>query len=64
MAPTTLSSATRKECQASNEAKYNVKPLQQMYNHSFKKQEIALIESIIEEKVEVIIDRWKAHFAR
>lgn len=46
------------------EAKYNVTPLGLSYNHGFKKQEIALIESIIEENVEVIIDRWTAHFGK
>jgi len=44
------------------EAKYNVCPIEQVYNHGFKKQQIAIIESIIEENVEVIIDRWKLHF--
>ena len=32
-----------------NEAKYNVSPLIQIYNHGFKKHDIALIESIISE---------------
>lgn len=44
------------------EAKYNVKPIEQIYNRGFKKQQIAIIESVIEENVEVIIDRWKTHF--
>ena len=44
------------------EAKYNVSPIEQVYNHGFKKQQIAIIESIIEENVEVITERWKAHF--
>ncbi len=46
------------------EAKYNVKPIEQIYNHGFKKQQIAIIESVIEENVEVIIDRWEAHFKK
>ena len=33
-----------------------------IYNHGFKKQQIAIIESIIEENVEVITDRWKNYF--
>ena len=45
-----------------NEAKYNVSPIQQVYNHGFKKHDIALIESIISENEEVIIDRWKEYF--
>ena len=42
-----------------NEAKYNVT---QIYNHGFKKHDIALIESIISENEAVIIDRWKEYF--
>ena len=45
-----------------NEAKYNVSPLTQIYNHGFKKHDIALIESIISENEAVIIDRWKEFF--
>ena len=44
------------------EAKYNVSPLIQIYNHGFKKHDIALIESIISENEAVIIDRWKEYF--
>ena len=44
------------------EAKYNVRTLELVFNHGFKKREIALIESIIEENVEIIEERWKAHF--
>lgn len=46
------------------EAKYDVLSLKQEFNHGFKKREIALIESIIEENKEVIIERWKAHFEK
>ena len=46
------------------EAKYNVAPLCQVYNHGFKKQQIAIIESIIEENAEIIIDRWNQHFQK
>ena len=34
----------------------------QIYNHGFKKHDIALIESIISENEAVIIDRWKEYF--
>ena len=44
------------------EAKYNVSPVQLVYNHGFKKQQIAIIESVIEENAEVITERWKAFF--
>ena len=46
------------------EAKYNVNPIQQFYNRGYKKREIALIESIIEENQDVIIDRWKTFFCK
>ena len=46
------------------EAKYNVHPIEQIYNHGFKKQQIAIIESIIEENVEVITERWEMHFKK
>lgn len=45
-----------------NEAKYNVTPIELIYNHGFKKQELALIESIIDENKEIIIERWGVHF--
>ena len=46
------------------EAKYNVEPISQVYNHGFKKQQITIIESIIEENVDIIIDRWKQYFKK
>ncbi len=46
------------------EAKYNVEPeVSQVYNHGFKKNEISIIEGVIEENREVIIDRWKSYFS-
>ena len=46
-----------------HEAKYNVLPeVEQVYNHGFKKNEIKMIESIVEENVEVIEYRWKSYF--
>ncbi len=45
------------------EAKYVVVPeVAQVFNHGFKKHEISIIEGVIEENVEVIIDRWKNYF--
>ncbi|MBO7438397.1 MAG: DUF4160 domain-containing protein [Bacteroidales bacterium] len=44
------------------EAKYNVEPIEQVYNHGFKNREIAIIESIIDENKEIIIERWKNFF--
>jgi len=45
------------------EAKYNVYPqVEQVFNHGFKKHEVSIIEGVIEENVEVIIDRWKNYF--
>ena len=45
------------------EAKYNVSPnVEQVFNHGFNQHEISIIEGIIEENVEVIIDRWKDFF--
>ena len=44
------------------EAKYNVCPIEQIYNHGFKKHQIAIIESIIEENEMIIVERWKTFF--
>ena len=46
------------------EAKYNVSPIEQIYNHGFKKQQIAIIESVLEENAEIIIERWKNYFEK
>ena len=43
---------------AGREAKYNVQPVEMVYNHGFKKNELSLIESIVEENVDVITERW------
>lgn len=45
-----------------HEAKYNIDPLQQVYNYGFKKNEISLIESLIEENIAVIESRWNEYF--
>lgn len=44
------------------EAKYHVSPLMQIYNRGFKKHDIVLIESIIEENTDVILDNWHLFF--
>lgn len=44
------------------EAKFNVCPIEQIYNHGFKKHQIAIIESIIEENEMIIVERWKTFF--
>jgi len=47
------------------EAKYNICPeVTQVYNHGYKKHEISIIEGIIEENVEVIIDRWNSFLTK
>lgn len=47
-----------------HEAKYNVKPMEMVYNHGFKKHELKMVESIIEENEEVIVDRWNTYFKK
>ena len=49
-----------KDC---HEAKYNIEPeVCLIHNHGFKKHELSMIESIIEENTEVIKDRWAEFF--
>lgn len=45
-----------------HEAKYNDDPVELVFNHSFKKHYILLIESVLEEDREIVIDRWKDYF--
>ncbi len=46
-----------------HEAKYNIEPeVCLIHNHGFKKHELSMIESIIEENTEVIKDRWAEFF--
>lgn len=33
-----------------------------IYNHGFKKHEISMIESVIEQNKEIIAERWKEFF--
>ncbi|MBQ6732906.1 MAG: DUF4160 domain-containing protein [Paludibacteraceae bacterium] len=44
------------------DAKYNIDPVQMIYNHGFKKHEISMIESVIEQNKEIIAERWKEFF--
>lgn len=48
-----------------HEAKYNVEPIEIIeivYNHGFKKHDLLMIESVIEENKAIIIERWKDYF--
>ena len=49
---------------AGREAKYNVQPVKMVYNHGFKKHELSLIESLVEENVDVITERWYEFFKK
>ena len=49
---------------AGREAKYNVQPVKMVYNHGFKKHELSLIESLVEENVDVITERWHEFFKK
>ena len=44
------------------EAKYNVEPVELVFNHGFKRHDLSLIESIVLEIKEIIIDRWRSYF--
>ncbi len=46
------------------EAKYNIETLILVENFGFKKNELRLIESIIEENKEIIAERWKEFFKK
>ncbi len=46
------------------EAKYNVVTLGLVENHGFKRNELRMIESIIEENKEIIIGRWNEYFKK
>lgn len=43
-------------------AKYNIFPVELVDNQGFKSQELKLIESIIEENVEIIAQHWNMFF--
>lgn len=44
------------------EAKYNVEPVELVFNHGFKRHDLSLIESIVLENKEIIIERWRSYF--
>lgn len=45
-----------------NMAKYNIEPIKQVNNWGFKKNEINEIETIVVEKSDMIIKKWKSYF--
>ena len=44
------------------EAKYNIEPVELVFNHGFKRHDLSLIESIVLENKEIIIERWHSYF--
>lgn len=46
------------------EAEFNVLTVELVENDGFKKNELRMIESIIEENKEVITDHWKLYFKK
>lgn len=44
------------------EAKYNVEPIQLIYNHGFKEKQLVIIESVIKDNAAIIKDMWKNYF--
>ncbi len=47
-----------------SEAKYNVETLELVENFGFRKNELRMIESIIDENQSIIIERWKEFFKK
>lgn len=47
-----------------SEAKYEVETLNLIENFGFKRSELRLIESIIDENKEIIIERWNDYFKK
>ena len=47
-----------------SDAKFNVIDVELIDNYGFKKNELRLIESLIEENKEVITARWKEYFKK
>lgn len=47
-----------------SEAKYNVQTVSLIENYGFKRNELRMIESIIEENKEVIKEHWHAYFMK
>ena len=44
------------------EAKYNVSPVEQVYNHGFKPSELKYIEEILKDNEEMIAEHWNMFF--
>lgn len=44
-----------------SEAKYNVLEIKMVENHGFKKNELRMIEAIIDENQHIIIERWNEY---
>ena len=47
-----------------NEAKYDIMSLELVENFGFKRNELRMIESILEENKEIIVERWKEYFGK
>lgn len=47
---------------ADSEAKFQVLEVELIENHGFKKNELKMIESLIEENKDIIIERWNNYF--
>lgn len=47
-----------------SEAKYNVQTVSLIENYGFKRNELRMIESIIEENKEVIKEHWNNYFKK
>lgn len=47
-----------------SEVKYNVENLELIENFGFKKNELKIIESILEENKDIIAERWKEYFKK
>lgn len=47
-----------------SEAKYNVENIELLDNFGFKRNELRMIEAIIEENKEIIIERWHEYFSK
>lgn len=45
-----------------SEAKFQVLEVELIENHGFKKNELKMIESLIEENKDIIIERWNNYF--
>ena len=46
------------------EAKYNIESLELVENYGFKRTELRMIESILEENKEIIKERWQEYFGK